>query len=263
MKKNKPNIPDFDDLIFESRNKEYGAYLLRKRYNSVVITGIIIASLIGCLAVIVPFTIKSSSDQILIGGYRSVQLHLDNLDPPKEMIYVPPSPSRTKLKNIQDIVTYVAPEVIDSILPIENAMGTPDEILASTKNITSDLNYFGTGDDNSYGIDGPALDESFFMVEVMPTFRGGNEQKFREWVQRRTFYPQEAIDKKIIGTVFISFIVEKDGSVSNVSIVKGVDPLLDNEAVKSISESPKWSPGLQRGQPVRVRFLIPLVFSPT
>jgi periplasmic protein TonB len=263
LKKNKPNIPDFDDLIFESRNKDYGAYRLRKRYNYVVITGIIIASLIGCFVVIVPFTIKPSSDQILIGGYRSVQLHLDNLELPKEMIYVPPSPSPPKLKNIQDIVTYVAPEVIDTILPIENALATPDEILASTENNTSNLNYIGTGDDNSYGVDGPSLDESFVMVEVMPTFRGGNELKFREWVQRRTYYPKEAIDKKILGTVFITFIIEKDGSVSNVSIVKGVDPLLDNEAVKVISESPKWSPGLQRGQPVRVRFLIPLVFAPT
>jgi protein TonB len=261
LKKNQTNIPDFDDLLFESRNKDYGAYQLRKRYKSVVISGIIIASLIGCFVVIVPFAIKPSSDQILTGGNRYVQLHMDNLEPPKEMIYVPPSPP--KLKNIQEIFTYVAPEVIDTVLPIENALATPDEILASTGNNISDVNYTGTGDDSLSVVNGSALDESFIMVEVMPTFRGGNELKFREWVQRRTNYPQEAIDKKIKGTVFITFIIEKDGSVSNVSIVKGVDPLLDNEAVKVISESPKWSPGLQRGQPVRVRFLIPLAFSPT
>ncbi len=60
--------------------------------------------------------------------------------------------------------------------------------------------------------------------------------------------------------MFLTFIVEKDGSVSNVTVVKGVDPLLDDEAVKVISESPKWTPGLQRGEPVRVRYSIPLNF---
>lgn len=256
------NIPDFDDLIFKSRNKDYGAYQLRKRYKSVVSSGIIIASLIVCFLVIIPFAIKPSSDQILTGGNRYVQIQMDNLDSPKDMVYVPPSPPKLR-KKIQEIFTYVAPEVIDTVLPMENVLATQDEILASIGDNFTDENYMGTGDDSSSVVGGPELGDSFFMVEVMPTFRGGNEQKFREWIQRRTYYPHEAIEKKIIGTVYISFIIEKDGSVSNVSIVKGVDPLLDNEAVKVISESPKWSPGLQRGQPVRVRFLIPLVFSPS
>ena len=94
----------------------------------------------------------------------------------------------------------------------------------------------------------------------MPSFKGGGLEKFREWVTKRTNYPQAAYDNKIRGTVFLTFIVEKDGSVSNVTVVKSVDPLLDDEAVKAISESPKWTPGLQRGEPVRVRYSIPLNF---
>jgi len=262
LKTSQTNIPDFDDLIFKSRNKDYGAYQLRKRYKSVVSYGIMIASLSVCFLVIVPFAIKPSSDQILTGGNRYVQIQMDNLDSPKDMVYVPPSPPKLK-KQIQELFTYVAPEVIDTVLPMDNALPTQDDILASIGNNFTDENYMGTGDDSSSVVSGSGLDESFFMVEVMPTFRGGNEQKFREWVKRRTYYPQEAVDKKIIGTVYISFIIEKDGSVSSVSIVKGVHPLLDNEAIKVISESPKWSPGLQRGQPVRVRFLIPLGFSPS
>ena len=101
----------------------------------------------------------------------------------------------------------------------------------------------------------------FFLVEVMPTFRGGGLDKFREWLYKRTNYPQAAIDKKIKGTVFLTFIVEKDGSVSNVEVLKGVDPLLDSEAVRVISESPKWTPGLQRGQPVRIRYQVPMSFT--
>jgi protein TonB len=98
-------------------------------------------------------------------------------------------------------------------------------------------------------------------VEVTPTFRGGGIEKFREWVQKRTNYPQTAQDNGIQGKVIITFVVEKDGSVSNVKVMKGVDKILDDEAVKAIESSPKWSPGLQRGKPVRVRFLFPLVFS--
>ena len=102
--------------------------------------------------------------------------------------------------------------------------------------------------------------EPFFVVEIMPSVKGGDINKFRDWVQRRTNYPQAAIEKKLKGKIFLTFIVEKDGTVTNVTVVKGVDPLLDNEAVKAIAESPKWSPGFQRGQPVRVRFQIPLDF---
>jgi periplasmic protein TonB len=118
----------------------------------------------------------------------------------------------------------------------------------------------GFGDDLLSGGEGTVGEEPLFIVEVMPTFKGGDLNKFRDWVGKRTNYPQTAIDNNIKGTVILTFIVEKDGSVSNVKVTKGVDPLLDNEAVKAISESPKWTPGLQRGQPVRVRFIIPLTF---
>jgi protein TonB len=94
----------------------------------------------------------------------------------------------------------------------------------------------------------------------MPSFKGGDINKFREWVQKRTNYPQVAIDRKIQGKVFLTFIIEPDGAVSNVTVVKGVDPIIDIEAVKSIQSSPKWSPGLQRGQPVRVRYSMWLSF---
>jgi protein TonB len=98
------------------------------------------------------------------------------------------------------------------------------------------------------------------LVEVTPTFRGGDLERFREWVQKRVVYPQEAQDNRIHGKVYLTFVVERDGSVSTVNIIKGVDPLLDDAAKKAIESSPKWSPGLQRGRPVRVRFSIYLNF---
>lgn len=103
-------------------------------------------------------------------------------------------------------------------------------------------------------------EEIFVVVEDMPTFRGGDVNKFRNWVQQRVKYPQIAAENGIQGKVFLMFVVEPDGSVSNVTIMRGVDPALDNEAIRVVESSPKWAPGKQRGAPVRVRFSITVNF---
>jgi protein TonB len=252
---------DIDDLLFRHRNKEYGAYQLRKRYNSVVIVGIFFASVIVSSAVILPFVLTSHSDNVLMGNRSFVQVNMEALEPPKEEIYVPPSPPPPQAVHVEEIVKYVPPVIVDSIPPLEKAQLSTDEYLnQSTKEKADITTGTGTGDNLTSGQDGTETDAPFFLVEVMPTFKGGGLEKFRDWVHNRTTYPQAAIDKKIRGTVYLTFIIEKDGSVSNVTVVKGVDPLLDDEAVRAISASPKWTPGLQRGESVRVRYSIPLSF---
>jgi TonB family protein len=182
---------------------------------------------------------------------------MDNLQPPEEQIYVPPAPPPPEASKMTEPVSYVPPVVVDTVKAGELTQITTDEALASNDSEIVDASGSGFGDDLLPGGDGTGSEEPLFIVEVMPTFRGGDLNKFRDWVWRRTNYPEAAIVNKIRGTVFLTFIVEKDGSVSNVTVLKGVHPLLDDEAVKAISESPKWSPGLQRGQPVRVRFQPP------
>lgn len=103
-------------------------------------------------------------------------------------------------------------------------------------------------------------DDVFMIVEDMPTFRGGDVQKFSNWVRERVKYPQIAQENGIQGKVFIGFIVEPDGTVSNVTVLRSVDKSLDDEAVRVVTSSPKWAPGKQRGQPVRVRFSITVNF---
>lgn len=256
-------IPDFDDLIFKSRNREYGAYQLRKKYKSFVITGIIISVFIACSVVIVPFMANRTPDTLIAGGGRFVQVRMDNLEPPEEF-YVPaapPPPSPEESEKIQEIIKYVAPEVVDTVLSIDLTPIATDEVLAHTdKPIAEISGATGFGNDILEGEGGYGTDDPFFLVEVMPSFRGGDLNKFRDYIQKRTNYPQEAIDKKIQGRVYLTFIIEPDGSVTNVTIVKGVDPLIDNEALKAIRNSPDWSPGLQRGQPVRVRYSMWLSF---
>jgi protein TonB len=253
-------MTDFDDLVFEHRNKEYGAYQLRKKYNRVLFGGIIVASSFALAVVLIPFLARPRSERIVSAGNGFVQVRMENLEPPIENVYVPPSPPPPESAKTSETVKYVPPVVVDTVIPVEKTQITTDEALASQDNELIDATGSGFGEDLLPEGDGSGSEEPLFIVEVMPTFKGGDLSKFREWVGKRTNYPQAAIDNKIRGTVFLTFIVEKDGTVSNVTILKGVHPLLDDEAVKAISESPKWSPGLQRGQPVRVRFQIPLSF---
>jgi protein TonB len=255
-------ISDFDDLVFEHKNREYGAYQLRKGYNRAVLTGTISATVFAIAVVLIPFLARPSSDKIISGGSGYVQVRMERLEPPPEEIYVPPAPPPPDASRIPETVEYVAPVIVDTISPDDQTQIITDEALASSDSDIIDVTAgSGFGDDLLSGEDGSGKEEPLFIVEVMPTFKGGDLNKFRDWVGQRTKYPEEAITNKIRGTVFLTFVIEKDGSLSNVTVIKGVHPMLDEEAIKAISESPKWSPGLQRGQPVRVRFLIPLSFT--
>jgi protein TonB len=103
-------------------------------------------------------------------------------------------------------------------------------------------------------------EEVFVIVEDMPKFKGGDINKFREWVQKRVRYPEIASENGIQGRVYITFVVETSGLVSNVSVTRSVDALLDEAAKEAVEASPKWEPGMQRGRPVRVRYSIPIIF---
>ncbi len=254
------DVLDFDDLLFEKRNRDYGAYMLRKKYNSVIVASIAAAILIVSSAVILPFVLKPDSDHVLAGGGSFIQVSMENFEPPPEQIIVPPAPPPPQASKAQEIVKYVPPVVVDSVSPLELALPTNDQLENQSNNDQIQVVGTGSGDELLSGDGGVTSDEPFFLVEVMPSFKGGDINKFRDWVQKRTNYPQIAIEKKLQGKVFLTFIVEADGSVSTVTVVKGVDPIIDVEAVKAIEGSPKWNPGLQRGQPVRVRYSMWLNF---
>ena len=102
-------------------------------------------------------------------------------------------------------------------------------------------------------------DEVFQVVEEQPMFPGGM-QELMKYLQKEMKYPKEAQDKGIQGRVIVQFVVNKDGSICEANVVKSVDPLLDAEAVRVVNAMPKWNPGKQRGEPVRVRFTIPVAF---
>ena len=100
----------------------------------------------------------------------------------------------------------------------------------------------------------------FQLVEEKPSFMGGDPNKFTEWISQHLNYPDIAKENGVSGTVILLFTVEKDGSVTNVKVIKGVDSSIDKEAVRVVQSSPKWTPGKQRDRAVRVTYTFPVKF---
>ena len=113
--------------------------------------------------------------------------------------------------------------------------------------------------------EGPPLidtlsNEPYLLADPMPSFNGGGTLDFCRWVQERLRYPLEAVIYGIEGHVAVSFVVEADGTVSSVRIIQSPDPILSREVVRVLAESPKWTPGSKGGEPVRVKYTLPVDF---
>lgn len=110
--------------------------------------------------------------------------------------------------------------------------------------------------------DGPGIDDArieTLPLEVMPEFPGG-EAALAAFIKKEVKYPKKAKREGIEGKILVSFVVDKDGSVTDVSIARGVDPLLDEEAMRAVRLMPKWTPGLLNGKPVKTKFNLPVSF---
>ena len=108
-------------------------------------------------------------------------------------------------------------------------------------------------------VTGDLTKDAFDVVEQMPEFPGGAEEMMK-FMMNNVKYPKEAMDKGTEGQVMVMFVVDKDGSVVEPQVVKKVDPLLDEEALRVVKLMPKWKPGMQRGEIVRVKYTIPVSF---
>lgn len=116
------------------------------------------------------------------------------------------------------------------------------------------LGFTGVYSQNTQTASGP--DKVYTIVQQKPDFPGD----INTWLANNIVYPQDAKNNNVQGTVYVSFIVEKDGSVSTVKVLRGANSSLDNESVRVVSAMPKWTPGMQDGLPVRVAYLVPIHF---
>ena len=160
----------------------------------------------------------------------------------------PPPPAAPKIPVLSDQI-----DIVDDEIELEDDM------------------FMNLEDDSSLGVeimDYVEVEEEvveeeaipFQLVEEKPSFQGGDANQFSKWVNSRLVYPEIAKENGVSGRVTLQFTVEKDGSVTKVRVLRGVDPSLDKEAVRVVSMSPKWKPGKQRDRAVPVTYTFPVIF---
>jgi len=254
MAKDLKRIPEFDDIIFESRNKEYGGYLLRKKYSRNVTTSLLIGIIIMIAAVITPYFNAKALGDLQKHSERKVEIKMENLDQPNEQVAPPPPPPRTDIIKQQK---YIPPQVVDSIKPedVKQLMTadqaqtdvTNKEVIEVAKQVKEEVQ------------ETDAEPEPFLTVQEMPEPRGGVEGLFK-YIADNTRYPDIAKENNIQGKVYVRFCVTSKGTIDQVSILKGVDPELDAEAIRIVKIFPPFKPGKQDGKPVPVWFHVYINF---
>ncbi len=243
--------PTFDDIVFKIRNKEYGAYVLRKTYNRNVIISILAGIIILSTAIITPYLNAKVSGKGKQHAERQVEIKMENLDQPDEKIVPPPPPPPPSTEAVQQ-VKYVPPVVVDSIKPEETLkLMTADEAQTNVKN--DDPVEVQEVKEEVQDKESPP--EPFLYVEEMPVPPGGEEGLYK-YIAAHTQYPEVARENNIQGKVYVRFCVTAKGTVEQASIYKSVDPFLDAEALRVVRSFPPFKPGKQSGKPVPVWFIV-------
>lgn len=251
MKRNINKIPEFDEIIFERRNKNYGAYDLRKRYNSVTSLSILIGVFIAAgLVISLSFTTKD--DDTIRTSNTSGLLIIEPYDP---TVIVLPEPIRMP-SGLERAIRNLKPVVTDDTTGLTRNIPVTDDLLKIPDQPVSDTNRVYTREPEQVI---PVETEPFIIVQVRPEFPGG-DQALLEKIAENIQYPPVAIDNNIQGKVLLKFVVNADGTVGRIEIVKGVDQSLDQEAVRVIGSLPAFKPGRQNGVAVPVWFMIPVNF---
>ena len=160
----------------------------------------------------------------------------------------PPPPSAPKIPILSDQI-----DIVDDEIELE------DDMFMNLED-NADL---GVGIMDYVEVEEEVVEEEaipFQLVEEKPSFNGGDANQFSKWVNSRLVYPEIAKENGVQGRVTLQFTVEKDGTVTKVKVLRGVDPSLDKEAVRVVSMSPKWKPGKQRDRAVPVTYTFPVIF---
>jgi protein TonB len=151
------------------------------------------------------------------------------------------------------------PQTTEVINIVDNDVTIDDELDIQTSEADQDTKV----DYDAFGQEEEEEEEEqvFVVVEDMPKFKGKSINAFRNFVQRNIEYPPIAMENGIQGTVFMKFIVDTDGGISDVTVLRGPDPSLNEEAIRAVKNAPSdWDPGRQRGKPVRVSCTMPIIF---
>ncbi len=257
MAKEKITAPAFDDIVFENRNKEYGAYTLRKKYNRNVIIALLIGVILICTAIITPYLNTKAAEKNAKRAERQVEIKMENLDTPADQVTPPPPPPPPPPDAVQQ-ARYVPPVVVDSVKPEDNVqLMTADQAQVEVVDAQVVEEAPVQAEEVQDNVDEA---EPFVVVEEMPMFPGG-EVALLQYISDHTQYPEVAKENNIQGKVIVRFCVTSKGGVDKVSILKSVDPELDKEAIRVVGTLPAFKPGKQGGKPVPVWYMVPINFT--
>lgn len=265
---------DWTEMVFEGRNKEYGAYRLRKnagKRNLYSLITIFIAALAIWGGISLVKFVESRTKSVA----QTSVAELSALNQPKKKAVVKQQ-KKVKLEQpekvverVKSSVKFTAPVIKkdDEVKP-EDELKTQDELM-STKTAIGALDVKGNDDANGEVLKikeavaqpepKPEVEKVFDVVEQMPSFPGG-PSALMEWLSNNVKYPVVAQENGVQGRVVVSFVVERDGSITDVKVVRGVDPSLDREASRVVRAMPRWIPGKQNGSAVRVKYNVPVAF---
>lgn len=261
----KPEITyqNWNDVVFEGRNRHYGAYLLRRIYDRNVLMAAGIAIGLLLLALSVPRILEYFESEEVAAPMAAKTIRYTDLAPPPPIDKnVPPPPKLNVPPPVKTVIKFLPPKVTEQEVPEEEEMPTIEEIKANdtgAETIEGDADVVFEGPPVETPGGGSAEPEVFTVVEQMPEFEGGDDAMMK-FLASNIEYPRKAIRTNIEGTVMVSFLIDMDGSIKQVEVVRGIGMGCDEEAVRVVSSMPGWKPGKQNGQPVRVRRIIPIKF---
>jgi protein TonB len=271
---NKPEKVTLDDMVFETRNKEYGAYYLRKNYKSYLTRAVIF----GAGFFILVFGGAYTYERFILPNlpkedFKEVEIDLSKLqeEQPEEIIDIPPPPPPPPVEPPPEVaqIKFLPPEPKkDEEVVIEEPPPPAEKI---EKAVISSKTVEGADATDVFipppppeevkvvAIEKPKEEEIFTAVEQNPEFPGGISEMYK-FLGNNIKYPAAAQRANVSGRVFMKFVVEKDGSIGNVEVLKGIGFGCDEEAIRVIKSMPKWNPGRQNGKNVRVFYQMPVVY---
>lgn len=264
---------EWADIVFQGRNKVYGAYQLRRGTSKRNIVSMIFVAAVAAVAYLGLAAYNSYQEAQKAKFEAEMEASLLEAKKEAKVEKKTETPKVEQVQKVEKVKSSIAftPPVIkkDSEVKPEEEMKTQDE-LKETKTAIGAFDVKGNDEAGGTVLKAveeiaapePPKDEEeqnkiFEVVEQQPQFPGGS---VNGWLADHIKYPVVAAENGISGRVVVQFVVERDGSVSQVRVVRGVDPSLDKEAQRVISSMPKWIPGKQNGQAVRSRFTVPVTF---
>ncbi|MFT2008587.1 energy transducer TonB [Pontibacter sp. 13R65] len=265
-----------DDIVFDGRNKAYGAYLLRKLYSEHITKAALMACTLFLLLVSMPLISRLiAGDTVTVVAGPDTRVipfeTIPDIPPPPPLPDVtpptPPPPAqqpaiRAQLKYTTPVVKANQDVATNEDLPEVDELRTIDAGTKTVEGVAGGLPDIGVPDGagTATGITDVVVEQPVLFAEQMPSFTGGEAAMFA-YIGKNIKYPQQAIRAQIEGTVYVSFVVSKTGEISDIEVLRGLGAGCDEEAIRVIKSMPSWSPGKQNGRTVPVRYNIPIKYT--